>query len=273
MKWVDYREKLGIGFDDNNKFVMLKNKTAILLDFVDEGSCYSLSEYKLYASMVGEPIYTYNAPNGIRQSIGKAKSTKELISKFVALHNTYSDFHSGVGMKKEITGEALLGVFESYLSELNIGFELLRDDDGIFIFPKGAAELDNALVSGPLQWLDKYPESQKAFVKALKEYSECNIDNASEVADKFRKALEQFFKEFFGGNQSLENYKSAYGNFLKEQGVPSEISNNFSSLLDAYTKFNNNYAKHNDKTGLNVLEYIMYETGNIIRLLITLKKS
>jgi hypothetical protein len=33
----------------------------------------------------------------------------------------------------------------------------------------------------------------------------------------------------------------------------------------------NSYAKHHDKAGENALEYIMYETGNIIRLLINLK--
>ena len=33
------------------------------------------------------------------------------------------------------------------------------------------------------------------------------------------------------------------------------------------------YAKHHDKTELNVLEYLMYQTGNIIRLLITLKQA
>lgn len=32
-------------------------------------------------------------------------------------------------------------------------------------------------------------------------------------------------------------------------------------------------AKHHDKTELNVLEYLMYQTGNIIRLLITLKQA
>ena len=31
--------------------------------------------------------------------------------------------------------------------------------------------------------------------------------------------------------------------------------------------------KHQDATSLNVLEYLMYQTGNIIRLLITLKQS
>jgi hypothetical protein len=35
----------------------------------------------------------------------------------------------------------------------------------------------------------------------------------------------------------------------------------------------NGYAKHHDKTELNVLEYLMYQTGNIIRLLITLKQA
>ena len=35
----------------------------------------------------------------------------------------------------------------------------------------------------------------------------------------------------------------------------------------------NNYAKHHNKTSRNVLEYIMYQTGNIIRLLITLKQE
>ena len=32
----------------------------------------------------------------------------------------------------------------------------------------------------------------------------------------------------------------------------------------------NNYSKHQDKTSSLVLEYIMYQTGNIMRLLMTL---
>ena len=33
MKWVDYREKLGIGFHDNQKFKML---SAMLKNYVEE---------------------------------------------------------------------------------------------------------------------------------------------------------------------------------------------------------------------------------------------
>ena len=73
--------------------------------------------------------------------------------------------------------------------------------------------------------------------------------------------------------KSLENMISDYGSYLKNKGIPKEISNNFEKLLNQYTDFMNNYAKHHDKTSVNVLEYIMYQTGNIIRLLITLKKQ
>lgn len=33
------------------------------------------------------------------------------------------------------------------------------------------------------------------------------------------------------------------------------------------------YAKHNDKTQFNVLEYIIYQTGNIIRLMLCLNNE
>lgn len=67
--------------------------------------------------------------------------------------------------------------------------------------------------------------------------------------------------------------KSIYGNYLFKAGIPKEIASNFETLLQTYCNFMNGYAKHHDKTELNVLEYLMYQTGNIIRLLITLKQA
>ena len=64
-----------------------------------------------------------------------------------------------------------------------------------------------------------------------------------------------------------------YGRYLKSIGVPAEITGNMETLLQAYANFMNGYAKHQDATSMNVLEYIMYQTGNIIRLLITLKQE
>ena len=122
-----------------------------------------------------------------------------------------------------------------------------------------------------LDWLSSYPRAHAAFIKALKDYAGAATDTASEVADKFRKVLETFFQEFFGGNKSLENYKADYGNYLKTHGIPKEISGNLETLLQAYTNYINNYSKHRDATSDTLLEYLMYQTGNIIRLLLTLK--
>ena len=163
--------------------------------------------------------------------------------------------------------------FKYWSSESGLEFEFFEDGDNVFIFPKGAKELDDALVSEPLEWLSEYPQTRKEWIDALKDYSNLTDDNASDVADKFRKALERFLQEFFGKTKSLENLKSEYGAYLKARGVPSEISNNFETLQKSYTDFMNNYAKHHNKTSRNVLEYIMYQTGNIIRLLITLKQE
>ena len=148
-----------------------------------------------------------------------------------------------------------------------------EENGSYFVFPKGAEELDDALISEPLMWLKDYPNSHKAFIKSLKSYSKVTEENASDIADLFRKALETFFQEFFETEKTLENLKSEYGTYMKSKGVPTEISNNLETLQQSYTNFMNSYAKHHDKTSKNVLEYIMYQTGNIIRLLITLEKE
>lgn len=268
MKYVDYREKLGLGFNDAEKKGMLFNKIIEFLKKLNKDYrlqealfCDKDVEY-LFCQKVGENTY-YNDYRDIMDSFYKETSIAGIISKFIVLVNIST-----------INGsESLFGLIKDYLESLNISYELIKDEDGYFIFPKGAKELDDSLVSAPLEWLKSYPNSRKEWIGALKDYANLTDDNASDIADKFRKALERFFQEFFETAKSLENLKSEYGAYLKAHGVPSEISNNFEALQKSYTDFINNYAKHHNKTSRNVLEYIMYQTGNIIRLLITLKQE
>ena len=109
----------------------------------------------------------------------------------------------------------------------------------------------------------------------MKSYADATQNTASDVADKFRKALETFFQEFFGGGRSLEKFISdhTYEQYLDKCGVPSDMRDEFKNTVNAYAKFINNNAKHHDKTELKVLEYLMYQTGNIMRFLITLKQE
>ena len=275
MDWLDYREQLGIGFNDTDKVKYFMVKMFNILDDVCDEMRGQIdgSEYFQFCNMTGTPMQ-HGAMYGeqfktIVDVLRRKSGTLEgFLAYYVAFINCQKDKST-----KKWTKENFKNVVCNLLNEAHIQIDVMTDQDGFFLFPKGAKELDDNLVSKPMAWLSAYPKAHTAFVKALKVYSEVTTDTASDVADKFRKALETFMQEFFGTDKSLENCKPLYGAYLKSQGVPGEIAGNFETLLQAYTNFMNNYAKHHDRTGLNVLEYIMYQTGNIIRLLITLKQA
>lgn len=277
MDYVDYRLRLGLGFSDKDKQnlfisriqIFLQAQSGIPFDTQQETEfCYQIGEKCL---LENKPLIDWDIINGEPTGLQRVwlylrnKSFDQVLLYIVVFANTYT------GAKKN--KKMIIGAIERALKDSHIQYEVVQDSDGIFFMPKGAKELDSALVSQPLQWLAKYPQSYAAFLKALKEYANVTPDNASDVADKFRKALETFFQEFFGSNKSLDNCKSLYGTYLKSQNVPKEIAGNLETLLLSYTIFMNTYAKHHDRTSINILEYIMYQTGNIIRLLITLKQA
>ena len=95
MKWVDYREKLGICFDDDEKFRMLSN---MLQNYVENrlGEGYDEVSHLNYCQMVGEAYYDHCRPyQFLLQSLERCRSTAELISKFIAVHNIYKPAFNG----------------------------------------------------------------------------------------------------------------------------------------------------------------------------------
>lgn len=275
MDWIDYREKLGIGFSDRNKVEYFMTKMFNLLgDGSDEmRPQINENEYFIFCNTTGTPMR--QGPlygDGYKIIMDVLRRNSHTLEHFLAYYTAFINCQKDAG-HKSWTKENFKNAVCNVLYESHIPYDLLEDKDGYFVFPKGAEEMDAALVSQPLSWLSAYPKSNTAYVKALKEYSEATPDNASDIADKFRKTLETFMREFFGNNAPLEKNKVEYGRYLKSQGVPAEITGNMETLLQAYANFMNGYAKHQDATSLNVLEYLMYQTGNIIRLLITLKQA
>lgn len=275
MKFLDYKESLGLAIDDKSKRDYFFIKIFNVLNIIEAEGRFHMNdrEYFVFCNTSGVTMYTGELyGQGYSYVLKELKkhttSLQSFLPYYIAFINCLEDLDY-----RQYNRKSFLSLISGMLEESKIPFEIRRDGDECFVFPRGAKELDDALVSQNLEWLNEYPKSRVAFVKALTDYSNQNTTNASEVADKFRKALESFFQEFFDGEKSLENYKSEYGSYLKQHNVPTEISNNFESLLQAYTNYINNYAKHHDKVSSNVLEYIMYQTGNIIRLLITLEKE
>ena len=275
MNFITYQEKLGINFNDEKK---AKRFISQIYNFVMNSSDidFDYSVEKNFCDIIGEKLDKITMMIQFSDEVGlqrawiymerHTKNFKEFLSVFVELINSYPK--SQKNLKLKLKSELIRS-----LDDCKIKYSFIEDDDGYFVFPKGVKEFDDALVSRPLEWLKDYPKSEKIWSKALREYSEATSQNASEIADKFRKTLETFFQEFFESDKSLENLKADYGKYLKNQGIPSEISNNLQSLLQTYTNYMNSYAKHHDATNINILEYLMYQTGNIMRLLMTLKQE
>ena len=283
MEWMDYRKRLGVGFCDEDRanfFIAttLNNINTSIKKPRDETDFFgrydyegvSDDEYAVFCSMTGTRN-EFSLQGRLHQVFEVLDEHSHNIGDFLAYYMAFVNCLQN--REKGISQKLLLDILDRSFVASKLQYAVLKDGSQYFVFPKGAKEMDDALVSQPLEWLMEYPKSYSAFVKALKEYAEATPDNASDIADKFRKTLETFLREFFDNNAPLEKNKVEYGRYLKGRGVPAEITGNMETLLQAYANFMNGYAKHQDATSLNVLEYLMYQTGNIIRLLITLKHS
>ena len=196
MKWADYRERLGLGFDDNSKFEALKNRFSNFGSNLDY-RLYSHDDCCEYFIAIGKPWdTTYDSSYQVSKTFQESSSLKEVILHAVALYNSYVPGNSNRG--RVICKNEIWSFIEKSLRELNIPYEIIEDGDGIFVFPKGVPEFDDNLVSAPLLWLKDYPKAEKAWSGALRNYAEL-IDKPSIVADAFRKALEAFFQDFLAG--------------------------------------------------------------------------
>lgn len=279
MDFVDYREKLGIGFCDKEKFKYFKVKIFNILNTVSNdcySECIDTEEYYTFCNITGTPIITDYCSDCYRKDrfehclsiIERTNSLNEFLSYYVALVNSVkTEKYSEDAWKRSNFSNLLCKM----LDESHILFDLLENEGEYFIFPKGAKELDDALVSEPLEWLNDYPNSRKTYVTALKQYSEGIY--IRDVADNLRKALETFLQEFLGNTKNLEKNKNEICKYLGEQGVDSGISGLFQSLINSYKNINDRIAKHNDAVDEKLLEFLLYQTGVLIRMVISIKKS
>lgn len=168
MKNVDYRKKLGLGFNDESKIKMLKIRIFNLLTEFDE----TKEDWELeidikkitrnFSDEIGILIPSeYKNLQIIYYIICSQKDISSCVYFFVTFLNTlkheYNDY---------VIIETLETRFLSALDNMKISYDKSVDSDGIFIFPKGAEELDSALVSEPLEWLKDYPQTKKTYVIA-----------------------------------------------------------------------------------------------------------
>ncbi len=270
MDWIDYREKLGIGFNDEQKTYIFTTNVLSACEKEKNDIYVDRDEYFDFCTMTGVIFEDWEEDyfESITYILTKQKDNLlDFISYYVAFINS-------LDKKKEnrFWKDHFIDVIEKYLEKSHIIFDVLRDeDDNYFIFPKGAKELDNALVSEPLNWLESYPSAHKTFCNALKQYSEGIY--IRDVADNLRKALESFLQEFLNNTKNLESNKNDICKYLGEQGVDPGISGLYKPLIDSYKNINDRIAKHNDKVDKKMLEFLLYQTGVLIRMTMVVKNA
>lgn len=277
MDWIDYREKLGIGFDDSDKtkifYTRVSNAMTMLVANPD--NYVTSEEYYRFCHETGTPVETclmrgHHSCELLQDCFRIIKDHERVfedyLSFFVWFINCLDEI-AGRAWGKERFKYLLLG----NLKDAHIQYELLKENNELFVFPNGAKELDDALVSEPLEWLKDYPLAHKTFVIALKQYSDGIY--IRDVADNLRKALEAFLQEFLGNEKNLETNKNEICRYLGEQGVDPGITGLFQPLINAYKNINDKIAKHNDAVDAKLLEFLLYQTGVLIRMVLSIKHS
>lgn len=274
MDFIDYRKKLGINFFDDDKQKMFVAK---VYNYIENGASikYSRNSQRAFCNMIGIMIEKEQTTISIKEIMKAPKELQnawiylskrtenfpDFLSCVVALINTYSDDIQ----EKEKLKQYIIDSLE----QCSIKFDILEDSDGIFVFPKGAKELDDALVSEPLEWLKDYPKARKTYITALKQYSDGVY--IRDTADNLRKALETFLQEFLNNNKNLETNKTELGKYFATQNVDSGFIAFFQSVINTYKNVNDRAVKHNDAVDEKLLEFLLYQTGVLIRMVLSIK--
>lgn len=276
MDWLDYRQKLKIGFSDNTKFEYFRQKCFNFFDATREIA--SIDEYLAFCNMTGSEASSVLLRADLigheniryKDIVQIIKNHSKNLSEFLAYYIAFVNTRKVKGHEK--AGKtSFYNLLTKLLKESHIPFEVIKDEGDYFVFPKGVEEFDNQLVSEPLMWLSKYPKARKTYTNALKQYADGTY--IRDVADNFRKSLEEFLQEFHDNSKNLDGNISVTGRYLKDHGAEPEIADELVKLIGLYKKLNDKIAKHNDKVDEKFLEFLMYQTGIFIRMLLVVKNS
>lgn len=279
MDFLNYREKLGIGFNNELKFEYFKTKLFNILygvcDDTYSGCYFDIEEYFCFCNLTGTKLdhsltASYCSKERMRYCMNVLEKHTSHLTEFLPYCMAFIN-----SVKTEKYGKLeridFVNIVTNMMKESHIPYELLEENGEYFVFPKGAPEFDTALVSEPFEWLKDYPTAHKTYVTALKQYADGMY--IRDVADNLRKALEAFLQEFLGNNKNLETNKNEICKYLGKQGIDAGVVGLFQPLINTYKTVNDRIAKHNDAVDKKLLEFLLYQTGVLIRLVITVKQA
>jgi hypothetical protein len=195
----------------------------------------------------------------VSRSIDESKTIPEIAEVIQSLFWTL----------EEINPEYLKPVAKAVQEALDyspiIPINLVYDDCFARLYPAGARELDEPLVEETLIWLQGYPDVAKHFQDALVIHLQQDQEHYRNLLDNLRFAVEQLLQNVLDNQKSLENQKAPLGQWLKERNIHAQVRGLFSTLLNRFSRYQNNAVKHREAYSLPEIELMIYLTGIFLR--------
>ena len=280
-KIENFYKRWNIEYDENKRFIDFKNRALSTIDeILGEFFLSDINLERIFLKLIAKhfPQSKIEVFRNISKVL-EVTSVKEFrnspVYKIISEENNFTEFIKclqtlfWLDLSSEVKKELYFGFKEDIkFSLLDIQIKRIKEDNIIF-YPKGAKLLDEKSVNDVLDWLISYPKVQKSLKSALEKYQ--NKIYQRNLIDDLRVSLELFFKEILNNNKNLENQEKTLSEYLEQKNVPKELKNMFWKLIDYYTKYQNNYAKHGDKVDSLEIEFMIYLTGTFIRFLMILE--
>ena len=280
-KIENFYKRWNIEYDEDKRFIDFKNRALSTIDeILGEFFLSDINLERIFLKLIAK--HFPQSKIGGFQNISKVlevTSVKEFrnspVYKIISEENNFTEFIKclqtlfWLDLSSEVKKELYFGFKEDIkFSLLDIQMKRIKKNNVIF-YPKGTKLLDEKSVNDVLDWLISYPKVQKSLKSALEKYQ--NKIYQRNLIDDLRVSLELFFKEILNNNKNLENQEKTLSEYLEQKNVPKELKNMFWKLIDYYTKYQNNYAKHGDKVDSLEIEFMIYLTGTFIRFLMILE--
>jgi hypothetical protein len=264
----DFAKRFNLPYDEKKAFEKFRNRVALMLKKeIGYELEHSNDIRNAYLIVLGAKDYEYW--NLIERFIEKIEDLVTLLENLEALLGTLqATNHEGWFKQAFEIIELAITVPPC------IPIRMVRTEDEVIFYPKGAPLLDKLLIEDVLGGLSKYPNANIAFNNALKKYELKSEEEYRNLLDDLRVALEQILKSILQNNNQLEKQKRELSKWLEKKNINEQTRINICLLLvQNYTFLQDSEVKHNiGKFKSEEIEYIVYQTGLFLRFLIEIDK-
>ena len=152
-------------------------------------------------------------------------------------------------------------------------FRVSTREKQVVVRPNGDPFLDAMIIDCVLEGIEHYPKANKPFSQALSKFLRGEKAHYRNILDDLRFSLEQLLKSLLRNDKSLENQKEMLGAWLKGKGVHVQIRSLYAHLANCFSLYQNNAVKHDEDYSETEVEFMIYLTGTLMRLLLELEQT